>query len=49
MQSIDRSQVSRELAKAIAYANCGKRAEAEAWARALVRSLNCAGILRSEA
>lgn len=50
MQSteIDRSQVSRELAKALAYAQCGKQAEAEAWAARLVRTLGCYGILRDE-
>ncbi len=44
--SIDRSEVSRALAKAIAYKNCGKQAEAEAWAKKLVRLLECAEILR---
>lgn len=29
---VDRSEVSRALAKAIAYKNCGKDAEAKAWA-----------------
>ncbi len=44
--SIDRSEVSRALAKAIAYKQCGKQAEAEAWARTLVKLLECAEILR---
>lgn len=43
--SIDRSAVNRALAKAIAYKQCGKDAEAEAWARDLVNQLGCAGIL----
>jgi len=30
---IDRSEVSRALAKAIAFKNCGKDREAEDWAR----------------
>ena len=30
---IDRSEVSRALAKSIAYKQCGKQAEAERWAR----------------
>jgi hypothetical protein len=47
--SIDRSEVSRALAKAVAYANCGKQAEAEAWARKLVEMLECASILRRDA
>ncbi len=46
IMSIDRSEVSRALAKAIAYKNCGKQAEAEAWAKKLVRLLECAEILR---
>jgi hypothetical protein len=43
---IDRSEVSRALAKAIAYKNCGKQREAEEWARKLVELLECADILR---
>jgi hypothetical protein len=46
MADIDRSEVSRSLAKAIAYAQCGKQADAEAWARKLVHQLQCAQILR---
>jgi hypothetical protein len=42
---IDRSEVSRALAKAIAYKQCGKQAEAEAWAARLVVLLECADIL----
>jgi hypothetical protein len=43
---IDRSEVNRALAKAIAYKNCGKDAEAREWAAELVRLLECAEILR---
>ena len=43
--TIDRSEVSRALAKAIAYKNCGKQADAEEWARKLVYLLECADIL----
>jgi len=43
---IDRSEVSRALAKAIAYAACGQHAKACEWARELVRLLECAEILR---
>ena len=43
---IDRSEVSRALAKAIAYKQCGKDAEAEAWAVQLVRLLECHNILK---
>ena len=36
---IDRSEISRALAKALAYKNCGKQADAELWAIKLVRLL----------
>ncbi len=42
---IDRSEVNRALAKAIAYKNCGKQDAAEQWAAELVRLLECADIL----
>jgi hypothetical protein len=45
---IDRSAVSQALAKAIAYKNCGKSREAEAWARRLVELLELANILAAE-
>ena len=45
---IDRSEVSRAVAKAIAYKQCGKQAEAEAWARKLIRLLEVADILKPE-
>lgn len=44
--AIDRSEVSRALAKALAYKNCGKDKDAEEWARKLVVLLECANILR---
>lgn len=44
--SIDRSEVARALAKAIAYKRCGKDRDAEVWARKLVELLECADILR---
>jgi hypothetical protein len=43
---IDRSEVSRAMAKAIAYKQCGKQREAEQWARELIRLLQCADILK---
>lgn len=43
--TINRSEVNRALAKAIAYKACGKDREAEQWAAALVDLLGCAGIL----
>ena len=43
---IDRSAVSRAMAKAIAYKQCGKDQEAGEWAAELVRLLECAEILK---
>ena len=43
---LDRSEISRALAKAIAYQQCGKQRDAEQWAAELVRLLECASILR---
>jgi len=45
--TIDRSAVAQALAKAIAYKQCGKDADAAAWARKLVRLLECAEILNA--
>ncbi len=42
---IDRSEVNRALAKAIAYKQCGKDLAAAQWARILVGLLECAQIL----
>jgi hypothetical protein len=42
---IDRTEVSRALAKAIAYKNCGNDEKAEDWALRLVELLECAEIL----
>lgn len=44
---IDRSEISRAVAKAIAFKQCGKQAEAEAWAAKLVELLECADILKA--
>jgi hypothetical protein len=43
---LDRSEISRAMAKAIAYKQCGKQAEAEKWAAELVRLLQCHNILK---
>lgn len=45
----DRKEIATALAKAIAYKNCGKDAEAAVWAAELVRLLGCAEILIPEA
>jgi hypothetical protein len=47
MTNLDRSAISQALAKAIAYKQCGKQADAEAWAAELVNLLGCAGILEN--
>ena len=43
---VDRAEVARALAKAIAYKNVGKHAEAAEWARKLIVLLELAEILR---
>lgn len=43
---IDRVEINRALAKAIAYKACGKEREAEEWARRLVQLLELARILK---
>ena len=43
--SIDRSEVNRALAKAIAFKACGRDDLAEAWAARLIGLLECAEIL----
>lgn len=45
---IDRVEVSRALAKAIAHKQAGNDAAAAEWARALVKLLECAEILSPE-
>ncbi len=49
MGTIDRSAIARALAKALAYAACGKQRDAEEWAAELVRLLGCVGILKDGA
>ena len=49
MSRIDRVNANRALAKAIAYKDCGKDAEAEKWAIQLIRELQCQGILSAQA
>jgi hypothetical protein len=46
METIDRKAVNTALAKAIAFKQCGKDKEAEAWARQLIELLQCANILK---
>ena len=42
---MDRSEINRALAKAMAYKQCGKHAKASQWAAKLVRLLECAEII----
>lgn len=44
----DRSAISRAVAKAIAYHDCGKPEKASAWCAELVRLLDAKGILSAE-
>ena len=46
---IDRPQINRALAKALAYHQCGKGEEAAKWAVHLVALLDCEGIVTPEA
>ena len=43
----DRSEFNRDLAKALAYHDCGKQADAEKWAERLIYLIECGKILRS--
>ena len=45
---IDRGEVNRALAKAIAYKRCGKDRDAAIWAEKLVRLLECTEILNAD-
>ena len=44
--TINRSEVAKAIAKAIAYKQCGKDQEAAEWARELIGLLECADILK---
>lgn len=46
MSTIDRTEVARAVAKAIAYKACGQDEKAAEWAAILVRLLRCAEILK---
>jgi len=48
MTRVDRQNASRALAKAIAYRDCGKHAEAERWAIELIRELQATDIIKPE-
>ncbi len=42
---MNRSEINRALAKAIAFKACGKHAQAELWAAKLIGLLECANII----
>lgn len=46
---IDRVEVSRALAKALAFKACGQDGKAVMWAARLVELLECGGILTTDA
>lgn len=48
MTNLDRSAISRALAKAIAYKQCGQDAKANAWACRLVGLLGASDILDTD-
>lgn len=43
---MDRSEINRALAKAMAYKQCGKDREAAVWASILIEHLELTGILQ---
>jgi len=45
MARLDRREINRALAKALAYKQCGKDRHAAAWAAELMRLLECGDIL----
>lgn len=45
---MDRSALNRALAKAIAYKQCGKQDQAEAWSIELIRLLDTMDILKQD-
>jgi hypothetical protein len=45
---IDRSEINRALAKAIAFKQCGKDDAANEWAKVLIRHLECESILEDK-
>ena len=49
MANLDRSEISRALAKAIAYKQCGKEVKANQWAARLVVLLESHNILTTAA
>ena len=48
VETLDRVNINRALAKCIAYRNCGKHDKADAWAVQLMRELQARDLLRPE-
>lgn len=46
--AMDRSEINRALAKALAYKQIGQQRDAETWARRLIHLLECENILVSD-
>lgn len=46
--NMNRTDINRALAKAMAYKQCGKEDEARAWAVVLLQELECADIIDPE-
>lgn len=44
---MNRSEINRALAKALAYAECGKFDEAQAWGETLIRKLELAAVFKA--
>lgn len=49
MNTYDRTEINRALAKAIAYVDCGKPEKAEAWAVRLMQLLHQSDIVDTRA
>lgn len=43
----NRSEINRALAKALAYAECGKFEEAQRWGEVLIRKLELASVFKA--
>jgi hypothetical protein len=44
---MNRREINQALAKALAYANCGKFDEAQQWGEILIRKLELAGVFKA--
>lgn len=44
---MNRSEITQALAKALAYANCGKFEDAQKWGEVLIRKLELSGVFKA--